>query len=179
MIADQADQPIAEPRVWVVVVSKPGQEQRAKRELENQDFEVYLPMRLFENKQGGMSATPFLRGYLFARVPVNVAAWRSIFSTYGVSGVLGWSTTGAYGLKDKFVEEIKAREEGGYIKLGLPEDAAPASFGSGQRVVIDGVIPAMFSCRLDAHRALILVSAFGRDSVHKVDIKRLAAQAAI
>ena len=39
------------PCVWVVVVTKPGQERRARRELEQQGFEAYLPMNLSMNRK--------------------------------------------------------------------------------------------------------------------------------
>jgi transcriptional antiterminator RfaH len=160
--------------VWVVVTSKPGQEIRAKRELENQGFEVYLPMRLFENKAKELRAAPFFPRYLFARVPCEVKLWRSIFSTYGVSGVLGCTPARAVGISPQVVAKIKAREEAGFIKLGLPEQAP--TLERGQRVTepewgLDGI----FIERVDAKRAAILVSFMGRDSRFVVDLRTLKA----
>lgn len=160
--------------VWVVVTSKPGQEIRAKRELENQGYEVYLPMRLFENKAKELRAAPFFPRYLFARVPVRVELWRSIFSTFGVSGVLGCSPARAVGVSDQVVDGIRAREEAGFIKLGLTEQAAPLE--RGQRVSEpEWGLEGTFIERVDAKRAAILVSFMGRDSRFVVDLRTLKA----
>lgn len=164
--------------VWVVVKAKPGQEIRAKGELERQRFEVYLPMRLFENRQGEMRATPLLPPYLFARVPLCVEEWQSIYSTYGVAGVLGFSRDRAFGIADREVVKLKAREDAGYIRIGLAEDQPPPKISAGDRVVVDDWIDAVVLEKVDAKRALILVSLFGRDSQQTIDIKRLAAKAA-
>lgn len=168
--------------VWIVVVSKPGQERRAKHELANQRFEVYLPMKLYEAasgpKKGQLLAAPFFKGYLFARVPVSLADWREIFSTYGVAGVLGYSQARAYGVKDVFIQRIRDQEEGGFIKLGLPDDVAPLR--AGQRVACDelgveGVFEQMLNERVDEKRCSFLVSAMGRDSRVSVDLRKLRA----
>lgn len=160
---------------WVVVVSKSGQEVLAKEQLEAKGFEVYLPMRMYENRKGETCARPFLDNYLFAHVPLLVSEWKSIFSTRGVKGVLGVSGNRAYGLKDRVIQRIKDREDAGYIRLGLLEDQAPRRFGSGERVKVDDLLDGLFLEHVDARRALILVSLLGRDSEQVVDLKRLAA----
>lgn len=174
--AAEAGEGFAADTVWICVQAKPGQPVRAKSELVRQGFPVYLPMQLFERK-GVVCSKPFLMNYLFARVPQRVDDWREIFSTYGVAGVLGCSLSQGRvsAVKDKFVQRIKDREDGGYIRLGLAEDAAERGFEAGQRVVLDDLVDALVMERVDARRVMILVSGlFGRDSVHTVDIKRLA-----
>lgn len=160
--------------VWIVVVSKPGQEIKAKAELERQGFEVYLPMRLFENRKRELQASPFFPRYLFARVPVIVEQWRSIFSTYGVASVLGCTGTRAIGVKDALVERVRAQEEGGYIKIGLRKADSP-HFMTGERVRVGTAwgIEATFIEPVDARRATILVSLLGRDSQVVVDLSKL------
>jgi hypothetical protein len=73
-------------RVWIVVQAKPAQERLAKDELEHKGFEVYLPMRLFEDRKGEIRATPFFGRYLFARVTLDVERWKGIYTTRGVAG---------------------------------------------------------------------------------------------
>lgn len=168
-------------KVWVVVTSKPGQEIRAKSELERQGFEVYLPMKLYEAKGGELRADPLFRRYLFARVPSELKLWRSIFSTFGVSGVLGCSPAKAVGVSDVVVERIKAREEAGYIKIGLPDSAAELKRGDRVRDAewgIEGVIEQILGERVDTRRATLLVSFMGRESRFTVDLRTLKATGA-
>lgn len=163
------------PLAWIVVSANPGRVTFARQQLEARKFEVYLPMRLFENRKGETCARPFLDNYLFAHVPVMARDWGQIFSTPGVAGILGVTRDRAYGIKDSVVARIKAQEDAGYIRLGLLEDQAPASFAAGQRVKhVDSGVEALFVEQVDARRATILVSLFGRDSEHTVDLKHLA-----
>lgn len=161
--------------VWIVVVSKLGQEVRAKRELLQQGFEVYLPMKLSQNKKRELISSPFFRRYLFARVPADVSEWREIFSTYGVAGVLGFSAGRAYGLKDVAIDELRGREEGGYIKIGLAEEPKP--FEHGQRVVtedgVEGIFDAVLNESDDNKRAAFLVNCMGRQTRFTVDLRQL------
>lgn len=162
--------------VWIVVTSKPGQESRAKRELEQQGFETYLPMRLAETRKGEMRASPFFPRYLFAHVPSDMKSWRCIFSTFGVAGVLGCSAARAVGLTDAAIQKVRQQEEDGYIKIGLAEDQARKGFGSGQRVREAGFgLEGAFHRAIDKDRAEILVEFMGHDSLFVVDLKTLRA----
>lgn len=160
-------------KVWVVVVSKPSQELRAKRELEKQGFEVYLPMRLFEiasgPRKGETHATPFFPRYMFVRVPKEVAEWRAMFSTFGVSGVLGCNQVRATAVRDEVVEMIRAHEDAGFIRLGVAEANPELRRGESVRHKDLG-LQGVFLERVDTKRALILVSFMGRDSPQTVDL---------
>lgn len=170
-------------RAWVVVVSKAGQERRARRELEQQaevfgeGFEVYLPMKLSMNRKRELVAQPFFPRYLFAKMDLRTSSWRRIWSTYGVSGMLGGSGERPYGVADWVIERLRAQEEAGYIRMGLEEDAAKGPvFGAGEAVrVAGGVLEGVFVERVDEKRAAILVSLLGRDSRVTVDLAKLRA----
>lgn len=159
--------------VWVVVVTKPGQERRAKRELEQQGFEVYLPLRLAMNrKTQALVALPFFPRYMFARVGLGIEEWGKIWYTFGVHGLLG-SAERPIGVKDELVDRIRAQEEAGFIKIGL--EAAGPRFAAGERVrTVDEIgFEGIFQERIDDRRALILVSFLGRDSRFTVDLRKL------
>lgn len=166
--------------VWIVVTSKPGQERRARMELENQaaafgeGFDVYLPLALSMNRKRELVSRPFFPNYLFARVNLDTAAWRRIWSTYGVKGVLGVAERPA-ALADWVVERIKSQEEQGFIKMGLAAEQAKAmGFTPGQRVRVEGLsLEAVFVEAVDARRAEILLNLIGRDSRVTVDIRKL------
>jgi transcription antitermination factor NusG len=114
--------------VWIVVVTKQGQERLARLRLEQQGFEVYLPMKLAQNRRRELVASPFFPKYLFARVTLAVDRWKSIYSTIGVAGVLGRGETPT-GVKDEVVERIRAQEDAGFIRMGLDEGGPDVLFG--------------------------------------------------
>ena len=167
---------LADIRVWVVVVSKPGQERRARRELELQGFETYLPMKLSMNRKAQeLVAMPFFPRYLFARVSLDIGDWKKIWYTYGVHGLLGTADR-PVGVKDALIERVRAAEEDGYIKMGL--EAEGKHFRAGERVVAehgDLAFEGVFQERVDDKRAMILVSCLGRDSRFVVDLRKLRA----
>lgn len=181
MSADKTDATSAV--VWIVVVAKPGQERRAKRELENQaaefgeTFEVYLPMKLAANRKRELVASPFFGRYLFVRVDLRIKAWRRIWSTYGVAGVLGSSSGRPFGVADWVIERVRAQEEAGFIRIGLEEGAAGGRrFAGGEAVRVEGSpLEAVFLEAVDEKRGAILVSLLGRDSRVTVDLSKLRA----
>lgn len=162
--------------VWIVVQTKPMQEVRVKAELERKGFEVYLPMKLFANKAGNLQATPFLPRYLFARITADVGRWRDVWSTIGVAAVLCRSQFRPYGVRDEVIQRIKAQEEGGFIRLGLPQSGAAARFEKGQKVRtgIDG-LDGLFLERVDARRGAILINWLGGERRLVVDLSKLEA----
>lgn len=165
--------PAAERRVWVVVVSKPQQERRALSELTRQGFEAYLPMRLAMNRRTQeMVAMPFFPRYLFARVTLEIGAWKTIWYTHGVHGLLGCADR-PIGVKDELVERIRAQEEAGYIKLGLEADGPRFERGEKVKTLDDFGFEGVFQERVDDKRAMILVSFLGRDSRFTVDLRKL------
>jgi len=163
----------AGPRIWVVVVAKPGQERRARRELEQQGFEAYLPMKVSMNrKTQQLVAMPFFPRYLFAKVSLEIGDWRKVWYTFGVQGLLG-SADRPLGVRDALIDRIRAQEEDGFIKIGL--EAQGPRFDRGQRVqTLDEFgFEGVFQERVDDKRALILVSFLGRDSRFVVDLRKL------
>ncbi len=164
--------------VWVVVVAKPGQERRAQRELKQQGFETYLPMKLSQNRKKELVAAPFFPRYLFARVSLHMQDWKKIWSTYGVQGLLAGSADRPMGVSDLVVERIQAEEEGGFIKMGLDTDVPELK--RGQRVRVEGElgIEGMFLEMVDDRRAALLTSLFRGDSRLTVDLRKLKAAGA-
>lgn len=160
-------------KVWVVVVAKPQQERLALYNLTAQAFEAYLPLRLTLNRRTrALVATPFFPGYLFARTSLAQAEWGRIWNTRGVGGVLG-NGERPVGVADWAIQRIRDQEESGYIKIGLEADAPPFVRGQAVSVLGDLGIEGVFMERVDAKRALLLVSLLGRDSRLTVDLRKL------
>lgn len=174
-------------RVWVAVVTKPSQETIAKRNLEQQGFPVYLPLKLFEvaagARKGELRSTPFFPRYIFAQIDVREDRWRYIWSTTGCQSVLGVTVARPpYGVADFVIERLQAQEEAGYIRMmgDVAERGrlAVCPFGDGEVIRMAGSpLEAVFLEQVDAKRAIILVNLLGRDSRLTVDIAKLRSTA--
>jgi transcriptional antiterminator RfaH len=76
---------------WYVVNTLPHREFKAKYQLENQGFRLFLPQRLktvrharkFSNVQA-----PFFPRYIFIELDLTVHRWRSVNGTFGVSSLI-------------------------------------------------------------------------------------------
>ena len=80
----------AENSKWLLVYTKAKEEQRAKKNLENQGFEIFLPMIAFAELN--QSKPPTLKAmfprYLFIEINIERDNWTCIKSTRGVSHVI-------------------------------------------------------------------------------------------
>ena len=72
---------------WVLVYTKAQEEQRAKKNLENQGFEIFLPLIDFTRSNQLKSTTlkTMFPRYLFVKINMELDKWSRIKSTRGVS----------------------------------------------------------------------------------------------
>lgn len=73
---------------WYVIHTKPRQERRALDNLQQQSFEVYLPLVKAEKLQRSKLVTieePLFKRYLFVRFDAERSPWHVIRNTFGVS----------------------------------------------------------------------------------------------
>ena len=78
-------------RRWYAVHTQPNREVRAKNQLENQEFEVFLPIRLKTVRHARKLinlAAPFFPRYLFIQLDLTQHRWRSVNATFGVSSLV-------------------------------------------------------------------------------------------
>lgn len=76
---------------WYVIYTKPRQEVRAKENLENQGFEVFLPTCQIEkvkNSKLSLLTEPLFPRYLFIQLDQINSNWFPIRSTKGVASLL-------------------------------------------------------------------------------------------
>ena len=75
---------------WLLVYTKAREEQRAKRNLENQGFETFLPMIAYEKGDQLKSSIlkPMFPRYLFTKCTLENDNWTPIKSTRGVSYIV-------------------------------------------------------------------------------------------
>lgn len=164
-------------RRWSVVVSKPNAERLAKQHLENQGFEVYLPMVISEravsarSPRGGLICRAFFPSILFLRIDPTIDGWRSVFSTVGVKSMYLAGERPAV-VADKHIDAIRAHEENGFIKLLDPETHG-SRFVAGQKVKVRwdlADLDATFVEPIDKNRASILLNLLGRESPQVVSL---------
>ena len=72
---------------WYLVYTKAREEQRAKKNIENQGFEIFLPMVSYEkvNQSKSILLETIFPRYLFIKIDVERDNWNHIKSTRGVS----------------------------------------------------------------------------------------------
>lgn len=76
---------------WYAVHTRPNREFRAKNQLENQGFEVFLPRRLKTIRHARRLTNrpaPFFPRYLFIRLDLTQHRWRSVNGTFGVTSLV-------------------------------------------------------------------------------------------
>jgi transcriptional antiterminator RfaH len=154
---------MSEPR-WYVAQTQPNAEAKAVVHLNRQGFNTYLPRYLKRRRHARRVDTvpaPLFPRYLFVEIDTSVQRWRSIYSTVGVSQLIG-NADAPVAVASDVVTTLKAREgEGGLIKL----DQRP-NFRVGEKVrVLDGVFSdclGLYDGMPDRERVAILLDLLGR-----------------
>lgn len=75
---------------WYLVYTKANQEERARKNLENQDYQTFMPMISYKNfsKANSFLLEPMFPRYLFVSFNPEKNDWTSIKSTKGVSHIV-------------------------------------------------------------------------------------------
>ena len=101
---------LCEPERWYVVRSQPHREALAKRQLENQNYRVFLPQYFKSRRHARKFETvlaPLFPRYLFVILDLTRDRWRSVNGTYGVDRLLmrgGEPEAVPHGLVEQLVE---------------------------------------------------------------------------
>jgi len=164
-------------RHWYAVQSQPNAEHKAIAHLGRQGFETYLPRYLKRRRHARRTETvaaPLFPRYLFVAIDMTVQRWRSIYSTVGVTSLVG---SGGFPtpVPDRVVAGLRARENAdGFIQL----ERRP-SFRAGDKVrVLDGVFAdslALYEGMKDSDRVAILLDLLGRKVRVMVDVEAVTA----
>lgn len=164
---------------WFAIHTRAGREQEASMQLQQQGFEVYLPMaqqRITHARKVSWQPRPLLPGYLFAHLAEAEQRWTTIRSTRGIIGPV------RFGIRCPVINEaiilaFKAREdEDGHIVLG----ASPkAPFRKGERVrLLDGPMAGLegvFTCIKGEERAMVFMQLLQRQVQVTVATQQLIA----
>jgi transcription elongation factor/antiterminator RfaH len=98
-------------RLWYVVQTKPGSEERVKTNLLNQEIEPYLPLiKVGQYCSGRMvqRIKPLFPNYLFAKLDLELHYYR-VKWTRGVNKILG-SGAGPVPISERVIQTIQQRE---------------------------------------------------------------------
>jgi transcriptional antiterminator RfaH len=162
---------------WYVVQSQPNAELKAVAHLSRQGFDTYLPRYLKRRRHARrveVVARPLFPRYFFVSIDVTVQRWRSVYSTIGVSNLLGTDDT-PLPVPEQIVATLKQREDdAGFVKLEHRPD-----FRVGQKIrVLEGVFAdclGLYDGMPDRDRIAVLLDLLGRKVRVLVDVETVAA----
>lgn len=168
-------------KAWYVVVTHAYQERHARYQLEQQGFNVYLPLvpppaRARVRNGVAPSPRPMIPRYLFIEMDLDQDRWRAVYSTMGVTEVITrgvGETARPCPIPGRFITEMKAREVNGLVVLQRPrndnEKAAPKAsrYKRGDKLRLSGPTAdydLVFEEMVDGDRAAVVFTLLGRDS---------------
>jgi transcriptional antiterminator RfaH len=141
--------------IWSVARTESMREHTAQRWLAQTGFETYLPLI-----SGKARPKPLFPGYLFVRI--GATGWLRVENTIGILQLLRMGDQPAR-ITDLTIEEIKAREHDGVVKL--PERQR---WHTGDRVLIGGGSffghTGLFDGMGVRERVFVLLNLFGRQT---------------
>jgi transcriptional antiterminator RfaH len=161
---------------WYVAQTQPNAETKALVNLQHQGFVTYLPRYLKRRRHARrveLVSAPLFPRYLFVQIDTATQRWRSIYSTFGVSRLVGHSDM-PEPVAEKVIAALKSQEDGaGYIHL----DQRPA-FRVGDKIqVVGGAFADCFGLyegMKDSDRVAILLDLLGRKVRVTVDVMSVA-----
>jgi transcription elongation factor/antiterminator RfaH len=164
-------------RLWYVIHTKPGGEDRVATNLHNQEIETFLPLLETYQYCGGKMVQrikPLFPNYLFARLDLELHYYK-VKWTRGVNKILG-SGREPMPLSEKVVQAIKERSGGdNLVKLEDElKDGDSVQVTSGPFKHLRGIFQKMMSSK---GRVRILLSFIGVDvpvQISKWQIKKVA-----
>ena len=151
-----------------VIFTKPREERRAKKNLERQGFEVFLPLCAM----GSLEPKPLFPRYLF--VYPGEVHWGKIRNTFGVSYIVKNDNIPCE-IQEGIIVEIKSRmNENGVIAM---EPKPERTFETGRKLKITAGkfadLDGLFVKR-EKDRIIALISMMGRQMYVKVSEKNIA-----
>ncbi len=120
---------------WVLVYTKVQEEQRAKKNLENQGFEIFLPLIAFARSNQSKSTTlkTMFPRYLFVKINMELDKWSRIKSTRGVSHLVVFGQRAAE-IPNQVIVYLKSRADENDI---FRQKITRQEFQRGDKLVIE------------------------------------------
>jgi len=161
--------------VWLVVKTKPRQEERARENLERQGYKVYLPKLSVKKHIRGLwrlVAEPLFPGYIFIHIDLAKVSLAPVRSTLGVNDLVRFGQQ-VVPVPDEVMNYIQWRES---EAIDNPKDTLPLSIGD-KVDVLEGPfagLSAIFQMTKGAERAMLMVSLLGRSNTVVVPLDHIA-----
>jgi len=153
----------SETKSWFLVYSKPRQEESAKRHLERQGYNVYLPRANQSRRRGGRRVSvvePLFPRYLFIHLNTHTDNWGPIRSTVGVTALVRFGVQPAR-VPDMLIALLRSHES----PEGVHEWARTV-LRAGQTVRVgEGAFEGyegIFLARSSRERVVVLLDILGR-----------------
>lgn len=164
-------------KLWYVIYTKPGDEERVKTNLNNQEIETFLPLMETYKYLGGRmipKIKPLFPNYLFAKLDLEVHYYK-VKWTRGVNKILG-SGGGPVPISGQVIQAIKERSgKDNLVKLENElKDGDVIQVTSGPLKSLRGVFQKVMSGK---GRVKILLSLIGVDipvQISRWQIKKVA-----
>lgn len=120
---------------WFLAQLKPNSAQIAKRHLERQGFETFLPLEETTQQRNGKFVTAqrlLFPGYIFVALDASQGKWRVINSTQGITRLVSFGCNPAF-VPHGLVDGLKARcdDLGTLVAGNTLTSGDPVSFTSG------------------------------------------------
>ena len=149
---------------WYVVQSKQKQEYEAAKQLENQNFVVYIPQMLLKKTVRGKSVqvpTPLFPSYLFVQFDITKDRWRAVCGTRGVQQLVTATDESVTPLPRGLVEDMMLETDDlGYLSVKKADEII-ADYRPGDKLeVVDGVFQGLSgTCeRVNKDRVFVLLA---------------------
>lgn len=150
---------------WVVVKTKPRQEQRAKENLDRQGYSTYLPRLSVKKRLRGvwqMVSEPLFPGYIFLGFELDKVSLAPVRSTLGVLDLVRFGQS-VLPVPGDVIDYMRLREKDANQ---LVVDNLP--FSVGDRVdILEGPfvgLPAVYQMAKGEERAVVMISLLGREN---------------
>lgn len=160
---------------WYVIETQPNCEHKARVNLIDQDFEIFLPVYLRTSSHARRVRTvlaPYFPRYLFGSFDAYATRWGAIQNTRGVLRLLSDLDSKPLAVPEGYVEALQLRQarNGGTIKLTDAEVACRFRAGDQVRITdgpftsFNGTVERLETDNKEGQRISVWVEIFGRKS---------------
>ena len=120
---------------WFLVYTKAQEEQRAKKNLENQGFEIFLPVIAFvkSNQSKAITHKAMFPRYLFVKINPEIDKWTRIKSTRGVSHLVVFGQRHAE-IPNQVIEYLKSGADENQV---FTQKIKKQEFEKGDKLVVE------------------------------------------